>query len=117
MPPSATFALLPSCSSPIILAIGGVFTPVLAKHTKHLSLVDILSVGVDRMQRNFEPMRKQVEAWKVTGLPDGIAKLVIYSAFVEGELEIPKHLARVVPNYYFDPQHEEFATHCSRDCH
>ncbi len=30
------------------------FTPVLAKHTKHLSLVDILSVGVDRMQRNFE---------------------------------------------------------------
>ncbi len=35
------------------------FTPVLAKHTKHLSLVDILAVGVDRMQRNFEPMRHQ----------------------------------------------------------
>ncbi len=35
------------------LAFHGDFTPVLAKHTKHLSLVDILSVGVDRMQRNF----------------------------------------------------------------
>jgi len=41
--------------------VSGVFTPVLAKHTKHLSLVDILSVGVDRMQRNFEPMRNQIE--------------------------------------------------------
>jgi hypothetical protein len=59
------------------------FTPVLDKHTKHLSLVDILSVGVDRMQRNFEPMRKQVEAWKGTRLADDTAKLVIYRAFVE----------------------------------
>jgi len=63
--------------------VSGVFAPVLAKHTKHLRLADILSVGVDRMQSNFEPMRKQVEAWKVTGLPDGTAKLVIYRAFVE----------------------------------
>ena len=46
--------------------VPGVFTPVLAKHTKHLSRVDILAVGVDRMQRNFEPMRKQVEAWRRT---------------------------------------------------
>ena len=40
------------------MALRGVFTPVLAKHTKHLNLVDILAVGVDRMQRNFEPMEK-----------------------------------------------------------
>jgi hypothetical protein len=38
-----------------------VFTPVLAKHSKSFSLIDCISVGVDRMQRNFEPMRKQVE--------------------------------------------------------
>jgi len=30
-----------------------VFTPVLAKHTKSFNLVDTLSVGVDRFQRNF----------------------------------------------------------------
>lgn len=30
--------------------------PVLAKHRKHLNLVDFLLGGVDRMQRNFEPM-------------------------------------------------------------
>jgi hypothetical protein len=82
---------------------------VLAKHTKHLSLVDIFSVGVDRMQRNFEPMKKQVQAWKGTRLPDETAKLVIYRAFVEGELDVPKHLARRVHDLYFDPQIGEFA--------
>src|SRR5208282_2754737 len=89
--------------------VSGVFTPVLAKHTKNLSLVDILAVGVDRMQRNFDPMRKQVEAWKGTRLPDEAAKLVIYRAFVEGELDVPKHLARRVHDLYFYPQIEEFA--------
>ncbi len=82
--------------------VSGAFIPVLAKHTKHLSLVDILSVGEDRMQRNFEPMRKQVEAWKGTRLLDDTAKLVIYRAFVEGKLDAPKHLARRVHDQYFD---------------
>src|SRR5713226_3610027 len=91
------------------MAFHGDFSPVLAKHTKHLSLVDILSVGVDRMQRNFEPMRKQVDAWKGTRLPDDTAKLVIYRAFVEGKLDAPKHLARRVHDEYFDPRVEEFA--------
>ncbi len=89
--------------------VPGTFTPVLAKHTKHLSLVDILSVAVDRMQRNFEPMRRQVEAWRTSQLSDEAAKLIIYRAFIAGELEVPKHLAPVVHNHYFDPRHEEFA--------
>ena len=29
--------------------------------------------------------------------------------FIEGELEVPKHLARRVHDLYFNPQHEEFA--------
>jgi len=82
---------------------------VLAKHTKHLSLVDVLSIGIDRIQRNFEPMKKQVEAWKGTRIPDESAKLVIYRAFVEGELDVPKHLARQVHDLCFNPQVEEFA--------
>ena len=35
------------------------------------------------MQRNFEPMRKQVEAWKGTRLPDEAAKLIIYRPNIE----------------------------------
>src|SRR5713101_3828881 len=81
--------------------VSGVFTPVLAKHSKSFSLVDCLSVGVDRMQRNFEPMRKQVEAWQKSELTDVTAKVVIYEAFVEGRLEAPKHLARTVHDMYF----------------
>jgi len=90
------------------MAFHGDFTPVLAKHSKHFSLVDSLAVGVDRMQRNFEPMRQQVEAWQRLQLPDIEAKLIIYRAFVEGELEVPRHLARRVHDLYFDPQYPEF---------
>jgi len=45
-------------------AFNGDFTPVLAEHSKSFSLVDAISLGVDRMQRNFEAMRKQVELWR-----------------------------------------------------
>ena len=86
----------------------GVFTPVLAKHSKSFSLIDCISVGVDRMQRNFEPMRKQVEAWQRSELTDVTAKVVIYEAFVEGRLEASKHLARTVHDQYFEPRYEEF---------
>jgi hypothetical protein len=48
------------------------------------------------MQRNFEPMRKQVEAWQRSELTDVPAKVVIYEAFVEGRLGTPKHLARTM---------------------
>ncbi len=41
--------------------VSGAFTPVLAKHSKSFSLIDRISVSVDQIQRNFEPMRKQVE--------------------------------------------------------
>ncbi len=66
--------------------VPGVFTPVLAKHSKSFSLIDCISVGVDRMQRNFEPMRKQVETWQRSELTDVTAKVVIYEAFVQGRL-------------------------------
>jgi hypothetical protein len=92
------------------MAFHGDFTPVLAKHTKNFSLVDAVSVGVDRMQRNFEPMQHQVRAWRQSQLGDADAKLMIYRAFIEGDLEAPKHLARRVHDLYFNPQVEEFAS-------
>jgi hypothetical protein len=63
------------------------------------------------MQRNFEPMRMQVETWQRSELTDVTAKVVIYEAFVEGKLEASKHLARTVHYLYFEPKDEEF---CSR---
>lgn len=91
------------------MAFHGDFTPVLAKHSKRFSLVDALSVGVDRMQRNFDPMRRQIEAWKDLQVPETQAKLLIYRAFIEEKLDAPKHLARKIHDLYFNPQFEEFA--------
>jgi len=61
------------------------------------------------MQRNFEPMQRQVEAWRESQITDDFAKLTIYRAFVEGELEVPRHLARDVHKHYFEPQYADFA--------
>jgi uncharacterized protein YoxC len=70
----------------------------LAKHSKSFSLIDCISVGVDQMQRNFEPLRKQVEALQKSELNKLTAKVVIYETFVEGKREAAKHLARAVHN-------------------
>src|SRR5215472_11288885 len=90
------------------LAFQGDYSPVLAKHSKHFSLEDSLSIGIDRMQRNFEPMRRQVEAWRGQQLLPDAARLTIYRAFIEGNLAAPRHLARRVHELYFNPQHQEF---------
>src|SRR5437016_6634187 len=50
------------------MAFSGDFTPVLAKHLKHFSLQNALSIGVDQMQRNFDGMRKQVDTWRESQL-------------------------------------------------
>src|SRR5438105_8924417 len=61
------------------------------------------------MQRNFEPMTQVVNQWRAAQLTDLSAKLIIYQALIESDLEVPKHLARPVHDFYFNPQHEEFA--------
>jgi hypothetical protein len=65
-------------------------------------------LSVDRMQRNFESMRKQVEAWQRSELTDVPAEVILYEAFVEGRLGTPKHLARTMHDLYFEPRFEEF---------
>ncbi|MGA9771376.1 MAG: hypothetical protein WBV94_20245 [Blastocatellia bacterium] len=71
------------------MAFKGDFTPVLSKHSKNFNLVDSLSVGVDRIQRSFEPLQRTVSDWKANILSPNDARLVIYEAFVEGKLAVP----------------------------
>src|SRR5260370_29102051 len=89
--------------------VAGVLPRVLAKHTKSFNLVDTLSVGVDRIQRNFEPMQRQVESWRQTQITDAQAKLVFYAAFVDGKLDAPKSLLSEVHRLYFEPEYPEFS--------
>ena len=91
------------------LAFQGDFEPVLAKHSKNFKLIEAISVGVDQMQRNFKPMVEGVDRWRETQITDVSAKLVIYRAFIEADLDVPRHLARDVHSLYFDPKIEDFA--------
>jgi hypothetical protein len=69
------------------LAFHGEYTPVLAKHSKNFSLEDSLAIGVDRMQRNFGPLKQQVEEWQALQLSAASAKLLIYQAFIEDDFD------------------------------
>jgi hypothetical protein len=60
------------------------------------------------MQRNFKPMVEAVDRWRDAQFSDVTARLVIYQAFIEGALEVPRHLARHVHDLYFNPKMEEF---------
>jgi hypothetical protein len=64
---------------------------------------------VDRIQRNFEPLQRQVETWRKTQITDETAKLIFYSAFIDGNLKTPKSLLPEVHRLYFEPQYPEFA--------
>ncbi len=90
------------------LAFHGDFVPVARKHTKHLDIMEVVSGAVDKAQRHFEPMKVRVDAWRGFSLPDGRAKELIYNAFIAGDLDAPKHIARRVHDHYFHPAHAEF---------
>jgi hypothetical protein len=68
------------------MAFHGDCAPAPAKHSKHLNLVDAVSIGGHRMQRNFEPLARHIQLVRRTPLRDDTTKLIIYRAFVEGVL-------------------------------
>src|ERR1043166_5108564 len=87
------------------LALFGDYAPVVRKHTKKVEVEAILAVAVDQMQRNFEPIKRQIEFFRGYELSDDRAKLVIYEAFLGGMADLPKHLGAVVHDHYFEPKY------------
>lgn len=91
------------------LSFIGDFQAVIAKkHTSKFNLDETLAIAVDRMQRGFEPIGKRIDVWKGFELSDRDAKGIIYDAFIGDQLDAPKHLAKDVHRFYFDPQYDEF---------
>lgn len=90
------------------LAFNGDFSPITRKHTSHFDPAEVIDIGIGKMQRHFEPMKKQIDVWRHHTLPDDTARLVVYRAFIEGGLAVPRHLARVVHEQYFNPTHPDF---------
>lgn len=90
------------------LSFSGNFDIVLSKHSKNFQLKAAISVGLDEAQRGFEPLKQRVENWRATAITDDEARLSIFRAFVEDQLQAPKHLAREVWQKWKTPTHEEF---------
>jgi hypothetical protein len=89
------------------MALSGDFKPLLAKHTKHFDLVDSLSIGVDRIQRGFAPLRDAVAFKRGYRLRDEEARSIIYRAFMEYRFPL-KLLKTVHHEFFVAPSHEEF---------
>jgi hypothetical protein len=92
------------------LAFNGEFFAIAKRHSKKLmdTMTDTLAIGVDRVQRQFQPMTERIDAWQNHNLPDIEAKNLIYRAFIEEDVDAPRHLARAVHQLYFEPAHPAF---------
>lgn len=89
------------------MSFTGDFQPVLAKHSKNLPLVDVITLGVDKIQRAFSPVTEQVIRWKQLTVTEEQAKLCIYNAFIKAKIA-PRQLMLAVHQAYFEPQYKEF---------
>jgi hypothetical protein len=89
------------------MALSGDFKPLLAKHTKHFDLVESVSLGVDRIQRGFQPLRERIDAMRAHNLTPDEARAIIYRAFMENRL--PLRLLKAVHREFFvAPSYDEF---------
>lgn len=87
----------------------GDFQPLMRKHTKNVRLMDSITLGIDEIQRGWEPLIQQVKSFQKQQLTVTTAKLLIYEALVENALDCPKHMMRPVHDEFFNPRHQEFA--------
>lgn len=89
------------------MALSGDFKPMLSKHSKNFDLVESLSIGVDRIQRNWEPLRRTIDAKRNLEVREAEAQSIIYRAFMTQKF--PVKLLRAVHNEFFiSPSYEEF---------
>lgn len=90
------------------MAFSGDFEPVFHKHTKRLELTQVISIGIDRIQRNFLPLQRQIDLWHHFPVSDTAAKIAIYDAFRSPALRLPIRFLHTVHDNYFEPKVPEF---------
>lgn len=70
------------------MALSGDFYPLKVKHTKNLEIVESVSTGIDRIQRNWKPLREQIDYKRQTRCEADDARLLIYNAFTLHKLPV-----------------------------
>lgn len=64
--------------------------------------------GFNRNDRRSAPLREQIGVWQHRVLSDNAARLMIYAAFLDRGLPLPKHLMGVVHKHYFQLEYAAF---------
>lgn len=81
------------------MAFQGDFNPMLNKHSKNLDLIEAVSMGVDRIQRQWTPLKEAITLKKETAIEEMDAKMFIYDAFTKNKF--PVSLFKSVHDDYF----------------
>lgn len=89
------------------MALGGDFKPMLAKHSKHFDLVESVSIGVDRIQRGFQPLRETIDLMRTHELSTDEARSIIYRGFMENRFPV-KLMKTVHREFFVAPSYDEF---------
>jgi hypothetical protein len=89
------------------MALSGDFKPLLAKHSKNFDLIESISMGVDRIQRGWQPLREAIEFKRRYTLSNDDARSLIYRAFMENKFPV-KLLRAVHREFFVAPSYEEF---------
>jgi hypothetical protein len=90
------------------LAFSGDFNPMLAKHSKNLDLVEGVSIAIDRIQRQWQPLRTAIDFKRQHELGDTDARNLLYRLFTD--YKFPVSLFRTVHQEYFvKPSYEDFS--------
>ena len=90
------------------LAFSGDFNPMLQKHSKNLDLIESVSIAIDRIQRQWQPLRMAIDYKREHQLNDDVARNMIYRLFTDYKL--PISLFRTVHKEFFlSPSYQEFS--------
>ncbi len=89
------------------MALGGDFKPMLAKHSKHFDLIESVSIGVDRIQRGFQPLRETINLMRARHLSMDDARSIIYRGFMENRFPV-KLMKTVHREFFVAPSYDEF---------
>jgi hypothetical protein len=89
------------------MALSGDFKPMLNKHSKNFDLTEALAIGVDRIQRNWQPLRDAIDFKRNRQLSDIDAQSLIYRAFMTQKFPV-KLLKTVHREFFVSPSHAEF---------
>lgn len=79
------------------------------KPVPHIEVVTALIETLGFRHIGIHKEEYAVEFWRVTQLSEVSVKLLIYRAFIECELDVPKHYGRQVHDMYFHPTVDDFA--------